>query len=294
MTFRLFNKYIHITITITLIVAITILGYIGYTKYQLIQRQFANVDDNVINIKNVSDITDITDNIHQLSISVDRNSEAIAKIQQNLTISQADDSTLTEIEWLLGLASMHLQFANDKKTASLLMQRAEQKLVGIEDPNFVTLHKDITKKHVEIMSIPTFNLQDITNIIGNLESSIPTLSLLVTTQQPQENSLSKNKLWNKFSDMVKITKHNSNDASDQLVSLLQTTKLTVQHHEQDDYQKCLAEINKLLKQYFQQNEPYFLFEKKLNYLNKVTINPKIPQLYDLIAQINIIKQQQGM
>ena len=237
-----------------------------------------------------------------------------AKVQQNAKPSTDKDWLLSEVEFLIRMASRKLHLDQDPKAAIAALKAADKSLLRLSSPHYLPVRQQISKDIVTLDNYPLANIgeisQQITAVMIQLEplpanindgQTVEKISLDVPKESTQ--AIAGNSLWadikrqayEGFNQAVVIQKHSKPirndldaDSRQQLYQLVQlrfeTLRLLALQRQDKAYHQQIQLIIQTLQQYYPKERLATLLTT-LQAWDKYQLSPEKPNILLSLEQL---------
>lgn len=314
------HLFLRFMVLITFLVAACALGASVYF-WQLMQQSSQTQMTEGEQLQQIKEQLSVTDE------AIDKQEDKIAlqeKVINKLSAqtNQRDRTLiLAETEYLTRLASFSLHFEHNIPQAIQLLETANKRLETLNDPTLMKIREVLTDKLTQLQAVPNPDVSGILLKLNALGGQINKMPLVMTkadddeadetqgvkklegtdaTQEETKPSVwrrSWDKTWGalksivviKHQDQTKIVAPTERNYIDQhLQLLLAQAQWGLLRHQEQVYADSLKQAIKWVEQYYNLDaQPTKALLQSLNELEKVQIQPKVP---DLSESIELIKQ----
>jgi len=293
-------------------------GFYGWQQLQTLQARLAK------NEQMLKQIPALQQNlINQFQTSTQNTAQQMQLLQSNiarlnnLVTGNENDWQLIETWHLLQLASLSLDFEKNIPATLSLLQLANQRLYLISDPNLNTVRQLLVN---DITSLRAIKPVDVSGIYMQLQSLRTQVLQMPLVNKQYHSNAQRNLLaqqvtnstsyWGKTVNIlgqalsqVLIIRHRTAPlepllAPDQEVILKQNlywlfeqAQWAVLHQQPQVYQSSLQQLSQLITQYFQLNTQVNIVLQTLTQLQQIDINPALPNLNNLLDELDKYKKQ---
>lgn len=223
--------------------------------------------------------------------------------------------TLAEVNYLVNLAHLQLQYNHSTSEAIILLQEANQRLSHLADPSFSPITQAINNVLTKLQSLPAINLVDVLNRLNKLHETVnlleqvaPVQAAAVTNSATTAETTAHISWWkkithtisNSFKQLVVINYHNKPLPQfmppEQQIFLQQNLQLVfeqaqwaVMHGNQTVYENSLETAKNWIKQNYIQDAPNTkAFLQEINSLQSIKLQQPYPDLTAITNLINSV------
>jgi uroporphyrin-3 C-methyltransferase len=251
----------------------------------------------------------------------DRLDQRLDSVMQSLAEQQQADPgewTFAEIEYLLRIANQRLQLERDVSGARALLETADERLSGIDNPALTPVRRAIQSELGELGSVPDVDRTGLYLSLMSLQSQLAKLPLEQDIQQiaAQGNDTSTveggwqqqlSRFGQELKELVVVRKHDQ--ALEALMSpqqesylrqnvrlQLEQAQLAVLQAKPELYQASLEKATTLVKNYYDtDSESVTQALDKLESLTGRTIRPELPDISDSLQELRdfMARRQDG-
>lgn len=277
--------------------------------------------------KNNAVFANVTTRLTQIQEQLSQSQTKYQELQKNLIQIQAiiqkkispNDSIvqMSEISQLIQLAHYNLIYLKDPNSALLALTLANKQLTELTNPpaSLDTLHNLLKQNIASLNTLPHLDLSSILTQLNTLQTQIPQLSLLNTTPRSNETvspspQTTSEKKWlsaiqaslHSFQQLI-VVRHldkpiqpllpqvQQQYLQHNLQLLLQQAQWALLHQQQAIYQTSLQQVKETIQQHFVENSPTSqAIIQKLNELEKINLQPSLPDLMPTLQAIHSIRQ----
>ena len=189
------------------IAAVVALAYFGYQRYQLLQQQLANLQQNsqsfnssvadlrAASIKQQSELlTQLRSRDDQAALDMQGLTDQLLSMNEALSnLSGQEDSNwlVDQAYYLLKIANNRIMFMQDIDTAIFLVAEADQLLGQIDDPDLFATRKKLNQDRQRLNATPRVDSTGLAIRVSALQSRISDLPMIQvlapeTTSQPEQ------------------------------------------------------------------------------------------------------------
>jgi uroporphyrin-III C-methyltransferase len=294
------------------IIVLTGLGFI-YAEFAHYQNK---IDGQMVKLQAQLNVGEIA--VPQQNKISKANQVAIANLTQRLG---GDQSVwmLAEAEYLIRLANLNLHFQHNVTVAIELLKTVDSHLQKFNDHKFLDLRKALAKDIVKLQAVPKVDVPGIYLQLQALSEQVDKLPLIIENQgktvqvAPPEEQTTKRSGWKKTLQSgwqtigkVLIIRHRDQPIKPLLTFkqheflnlnlhvLFAQAQWAVLQHQAEIYHSCLQQIQALIKDNFiQTNAATKNLMITLKQLQKIDINPKLPDIGDLLEVMQQINNTQA-
>lgn len=224
--------------------------------------------------------------------------------------------TLAEVNYLVNLAHLQLQYNHSTAGAIILLQEANQRLSHLVDPSLSPVTQAINSALTKLQSLPEINLVDILNRLNKLHESVnlleqvaPIQTAATTNNATTTNATAEHISWwkkithtvtNSFKQLVVINYHNKPLPQfmppEQQLFLQQNIQLVfeqaqwaVMHNNQTVFENSLETAKNWIKQNYIQDAPNTkAFLQEINSLQSIKLQQPYPDLTTITNLTNSV------
>lgn len=219
--------------------------------------------------------------------------------------------TLTQVDYLLRMASLHLNAEGDTTLAIQLLKIADEEVSATNDPSFFSLRQALANDLAALQAIPVIDRAGMVikiNAISQQISQLPVLpTQLAIPNHPQKVIPATLPVWKKglmemgeALENVVVIRHGT-QAKQPLITPEQRSFLilniqlhlaqaqwAILHQQPELFQQNLTEVSQWIRQYFVQDSALTQSVlKDLNLLLNTSIKPNLP---DISNSINVLER----
>lgn len=254
-------------------------GAFGYFYLQLSQATFSSAK-NVTHLQNTLTRTQneiiVLQQAAQKSQALSQQQEQIIADWRAAQKGDLDKWHVAEAQYLVKLANDHLQFTHDVAMAKVLLERADQTLKDLQNPDLLAIRQSITSDLANVKAAPPVEVTELYLQLSALNNQIDQLTLPTTplkanaaSTQPATNlpwwKQELYQTWNALREMVIVRRNETNALPlvlpeektflyQNLHAQIADAMWAVLHHNAAVYQASLTRATKWIQTYFVEND----------------------------------------
>lgn len=271
------------TLGIVIIILALGYGYFGLARVNIrLSEMISDLQTQSTNNKN--EIMTMQKTLGDLQQSAQKSQELVAQQEQLMTqlrSAQKGDFEkwhAAEAQYLVKLANDNLQFTHDTVAALMLLQRADQVLQDIQDPNLLEIRKSIAADIANLQTLPTSDITQLYLRLTTINAQLEHLPLHFSPlkAEPKETAPEAstglswwrsglNRSWEALRQIVVVRNTGPNATPlvfpEEKVFLYQNLHAQMEsaiwgllHRNVQIYQTSLSRVSTWIQQYFDQNE----------------------------------------
>lgn len=318
-----------------IILAISTTGFVGYQFIN--KKQQANqdaigklskvIEDNeqsIAILKQVADnrldeISNQYEEHHHKYQMLTRRLDNVVQTQEQSTPLNIQEKTiwkLAELEYLVKLADLKLNYETDAQTALLLIQQAHVISKQLTHPRYLPIEQSLVITINTLNAIDVVDVGTIVNRLTAVNEQFAQLSLKLSQQEtkvveakdkakdlPNNWKANINRALEQFKSLVVIEKleqpqplifnsASANSAIMQNLSLrIVESRISVVRLDQDSFTAQLNEIVSMLETYYEANETQQKLIMELQALSQINLRPTLPELSSLLKLIQEVQAE---
>ncbi len=167
-------------------------GYLFWWSKQQISQHLQQFQ--IINQQQSSSTQQLTQQFMQLQNQLLQQQNTVNDLQtsvQKLIQTQPGTNrvwTLAEVNYLVNLANLQLQYNHSKSEATILLQEANQRLTHLVDPSLSPISQAISNALTKLQALPDINLADILSRLNKLHGNVNLLEQVAPIQTAATNN----------------------------------------------------------------------------------------------------------
>lgn len=278
------------------------------TVHDLIKQQKSTHTESTDNIK--TEIDTITTKLNDFDKQIATLNKGLIKAYQKQNQSP-DDWVLHEVEYLIRIAHLNLQYVGNIPVSLKILKNAEARLQDAGNPALLSLRQKVSDTIVELKVVPTINMPSLMTKIQSMDQLIAQFpfatSNVIEKEQPQatpSEAKPKSKFkaaWQmsmeKLSKIVVIRKHDENvkpiiypehqlQIKENLHLVLEQMQWAILQKNQVLFNKNIAQAKRIIERYAKADDTVTqAFIDNLDMLASTNLEPKLPDISPLLKAV---------
>ncbi len=253
----------------------------------------------------------------------------VESLQQQLVVSQrkfqslsadaatqARDWQIAEAEYLIRQAAQKVHYSDDTASIIALLEAADQQILASGDTNLLGLRRAISQDIGQIKSNVSIDIDGILVKLDTIQSQLKDLTLAsvkfdeAASSEANETEITEDSAWqtfksnikNTFSDYYKVHSYDQSvkpfispqqsDLLQQNILLsLQTAQLSALRHQQQSYDRSIAEVASWISEYYQKDSASNFVQEQLQQLAKAKVSVQLPNKFQSLDFIKSNNQE---
>ncbi|MRX28024.1 uroporphyrinogen-III C-methyltransferase [Kangiella sp. HZ709] len=230
--------------------------------------------------------------------------------------TQARDWQVAEAEYLIRQAAQKVHYSDDTASIIALLEAADQQILASGDTNLLGLRRAISQDIGQIKSNVSIDIDGILVKLDTIQSQLKDLTLAsvkfeeAASSEFIETEITEDSAWqtfkgnikNTFSDYYKVHSYDQSvkpfispqqsDLLQQNILLsLQTAQLSALRHQQQSYDRSIAEVASWINEYYQKDSASNFVQEQLQQLAKAKVSVQLPNKFQSLDFIKSNNQE---
>lgn len=288
---------------VALLFAILAAGELGFHEQEMSKKLEASHNELQQNQTAISSLKDqLTDTQNQF-----QQQQTLLNQLQQQTIGKQDSWVLAEVNYLVNQANYHVRFDRDIEAAIALLQTADQRLAGLDDPKLLDLRQSLAHAITDLQAVPKVDLPGILLRLTTLQEKIVQLPLRIPVAMSEKTITKSTPLnwqealqnsWHTLKQLIVVRRidqpvmpllsvEQQVYLQQNVQILLQQAAFTALRNQNVVYQNSLNQALDLIQRYYAPDSPITqAVVQSLHELQAIDVAPQLPDLTDVatIAQ----------